>query len=104
VSREFLYVEDCAEAIVSASQFYDEGDPVNIGSGREVLIKDLVQMIATITGFTGEINWQASMPNGQPRRMLDVTRAFEKFGFRASTSLEDGLRRTVDWYKNNCLE
>lgn len=100
-SREFLYVEDCADAIVRASQDYDEGEPVNIGSGREVLIKDLVDMIVALTGFKGDIKWQASKPNGQPRRMLDVTRAFEKFGFRASTSLEDGLRRTIDWYESN---
>jgi len=101
VSREFVYVEDCADAIVRAAEVYDEGDPVNIGTGREILIKDLVKLIARLTGFNGEIKWRESMPNGQPRRMLDVTRAFEKFGFRASVVLEDGLRRTIDWYESN---
>ncbi|HEY0376091.1 MAG TPA: GDP-L-fucose synthase [Pyrinomonadaceae bacterium] len=99
VSREFLYVEDCAEGIFRAAAAYDESLPVNLGNGREVMIRDLVELIAELTGFAGEIRWQASRPDGQPRRRLDVTRAFEKFGFRAQTSLEDGLRRTIDWYE-----
>jgi len=98
-SREFLYVEDCAEGIIKAAAQYDEGDPVNLGSGREITIKDLVKMIARLTGFEGEIKWQFDKPDGQPRRQLDTTRALERFGFRAQTSLEEGLRRTVDWYE-----
>ncbi|HYY57258.1 MAG TPA: GDP-L-fucose synthase [Pyrinomonadaceae bacterium] len=99
VSREFLYVEDCADGILRAAELYDGAEPVNIGTGREIMIRDLVQLIARLTNFEGEIKWQTDRPNGQPRRGLDVTRAFEKFGFRAQTSLEDGLRRTIDWYE-----
>lgn len=99
VSREFLYVQDCAEGIIRAARDYDESDPVNLGNGREVMIRELVEMIVRLTNFKGEIRWQPSRPDGQPRRQLDVTRAFEKFGFRAETSLEDGLRRTIEWYK-----
>ncbi|HYR75279.1 MAG TPA: GDP-L-fucose synthase [Pyrinomonadaceae bacterium] len=98
-SREFLYVEDCAEGIIKAAAQYDDGDPVNLGSGREITIKDLVEMIARLTRFEGEIRWQTEKPDGQPRRQIDTTRAFERFGFRAQTSLEEGLRRTVDWYE-----
>jgi GDP-L-fucose synthase len=98
-SREFLYVEDCAEGIIKAAAQYDEGDPVNLGSGREITIKDLVGMIARLTRFEGEIKWQPEKPDGQPRRRIDTTRAFERFGFQAQTSLEEGLRRTVDWYE-----
>jgi GDP-L-fucose synthase len=99
VSREFLYVEDCADGIMRAAEFYDEAAPVNIGTGREIMIKDLVEMIARLTGFEGEIRWQSDRPDGQPRRGLDVTRAFEKFGFRAQTSLEEGLGRTIAWFE-----
>ena len=98
-SRDFLYVEDCAEGIVQAAARYDDGDPVNLGNGREITIKDLVEMIVSLTGFEGEINWRSEKPNGQPRRWLDTERAFERFGFRAQTSLEEGLRRTIDWYE-----
>src|SRR5690349_14213699 len=98
-SREFLYVEDCAEGIMRASRGYDESAPVNLGNGREVLIKELVETIARLTRFEGEIRWQPGKPDGQPRRCLDVTRALEKFGFRAETSLEEGLRRTIEWYE-----
>ena len=98
-SREFLYVEDCAEGIIKAAADYDEGDPVNLGSGREITIKDLIEMIARLTRFEGEIRWQTEKPDGQPRRQIDTTRAFERFGFRAQTSLEEGLRTTVDWYE-----
>ncbi|HEX8475871.1 MAG TPA: GDP-L-fucose synthase [Pyrinomonadaceae bacterium] len=101
VSREFLYVEDCAEGIIRAAALYDESLPVNLGNGREVVIRDLVETIVRLTRFEGEIRWQTSKPNGQPRRQLDTTRAAEKFGFRAATSLEDGLRRTIDWYEKN---
>lgn len=104
VSREFLYVEDCADAILRAAALYDEPLPVNIGNGREVFINDLVVTIARLTGFTGEIRWQPSRPNGQPKRQLDTTRAREKFGFVAETSLEDGLRRTIEWYERNFPE
>lgn len=104
VSREFLYVEDCAEGIFRAAAAYDESLPVNLGNGREVMIRDLVELIARLTGFEGEIKWQASRPDGQPRRRLDVTRALEKFGFSAQTSLEDGLRRTIDWYESQKAE
>jgi len=99
VSREFLYVEDCADGIVKAAATYNESDPVNLGNGREVEIKDLVETIARLTKFEGEISWQSDKPDGQPRRQLDTTRAFEKFGFRAQTSLEDGLKKTIDWYE-----
>lgn len=99
VSREFLYVEDCADGIIRAARDYNESDPVNLGNGREVMIRDLVEMIVRLTNFKGEIRWQSSKPDGQPRRQLDVTRAFEKFGFRAQTTLEEGLQRTIEWYK-----
>jgi GDP-L-fucose synthase len=98
-SREFLYVDDCAEAIVRAAALYDESDPVNIGTGNEITIRELVELIARETGFAGEIRWQTDMPDGQPRRRLDVSRAFEKFGFQAKTPLEVGLRETVQWYE-----
>lgn len=98
-SREFLYVEDCAEGIVEAAAAYDESHPVNLGNGREVVIKDLVETIARLTSFNGEVRWQPDKPDGQPRRQLDTSRAFEKFGFQARTSLEDGLRKTIDWYE-----
>ena len=102
-SREFLYVEDCAEGIIMAAACYDESDPVNLGTGCEITIKELVEMIARLTHFEGEIKWQPQKPDGQPRRQLDTTRAFEEFGFRARTSLEDGLVRSIDWYENTSL-
>ena len=98
-TREFLYVEDCAEGILRAALDYNESAPVNLGNGREVLIRDLVETIARLTRFEGEIRWEPGKPDGQPRRCLDVTRAFEKFGFRAETSMEEGLRRTIEWYE-----
>lgn len=100
-SREFLYVEDCAEAIIRAAASYDEGEPVNIGTGNEIKISELVDLIAELTGFTGEIKWQTDKPDGQPRRSLDVSRAFEKFGFRAHTPFAEGLKRTIDWYEKS---
>jgi GDP-L-fucose synthase len=104
VSREFLYVEDCADALVKAAAVYNESDPVNIGNGQEVVIKDLVNTISRLSGFNGQVHWQASKPDGQPRRCLDVSRAMEKFGFRATTSLEDGLRKTIEWYQQNSVK
>jgi GDP-L-fucose synthase len=99
-SREFLYVKDCADAILRASALYDEADPVNIGTGNEITIADLVGLIVQLTGFEGDIRWQSDKPDGQPRRSLDVSRAFEKFGFRAQTSLAYGLKQTVKWYES----
>jgi GDP-L-fucose synthase len=100
-SREFLYVDDCAEAIVAATERYDSPEPVNIGVGQEITIRDLVQLIAQITDFAGEIRWDTSKPDGQPRRVLDTTRAAQEFGFEASTSFADGLRATVDWFRQH---
>jgi len=98
-TREFLYVEDCAEAIVLATERYDMPDPVNIGAGMEISIKDLVHLIANLTGFKGRVTWDTSKPGGQPRRCLDVTRAEREFGFRARTNFDEGLRRTIEWYR-----
>jgi len=97
-TREFLYVEDCAEAIMLATERYNDRQPVNLGSGMEISIKDLATIIARMTGFGGEIMWDTSQPDGQPRRALNVDRAERLFGFRARTNFEDGLRRTIDWY------
>jgi GDP-L-fucose synthase len=97
-SREFLYVEDCARAIVLAARHYDGGEPVNLGAGREITIRDLVGLVARLTGFRGEIVWDPSKPDGQPRRCLDVSRAEHEFGFRATTDFEEGLRRTIQWH------
>ncbi len=97
-SREFLFVEDCARAIVLAAARYDGADPVNLGAGREITIRDLAKLIARLTGFKGEIVWDPSKPDGQPRRCLDVSRAAREFGFRAEVDFEEGLRRTIDWY------
>ena len=97
-SREFLYVEDAARAIVLATERYDDPDPVNVGAGREVTIRELVEMIGGLTGFAGEIRWDTTKPDGQPRRMLDTRRARERFGYEAEVGLEDGLRRTIDWW------
>jgi GDP-L-fucose synthase len=97
-TREFLYAPDCAEAILLATERYNDPDPVNLGSGVEVDIHNLAIMIANIVDFEGEIVWDKSRPNGQPRRQLDVSRARERFGFRASTPLPDGLRETIAWY------
>ena len=98
-TREFLYVDDAAEGVVLATERYDGREPVNLGAGREISIRDLVQLIARETGFRGEIHWDASKPDGQPRRCLDTTRAERLFGFRAKTDFADGLRKTVAWYR-----
>jgi GDP-L-fucose synthase len=103
VSREFLYGGDCADGIVKAAAVYNEREPVNLGNGREVVIKDLVEIIARLTGFEGEIRWQSDKPDGQPRRQLDTRRAFEEFSFQAQTSLEQGLRQTIDWYETTFM-
>jgi GDP-L-fucose synthase len=97
-TREFLYVDDAAEAVVMATQAYDGAEPVNIGIGQEVSVRELATKVAALTGFAGRIEWDASKPNGQPRRCLDVSRAQWEFGFRANTSLDDGLKKTIDWY------
>jgi GDP-L-fucose synthase len=98
-SREFLYVEDCADGIVKAAAQFDSPDPVNLGTGQEITIKDLVQLIVRLTGFQGSVRWQGDKPDGQPRRCLDTSRALEKFDFRATTSLEEGLRKTIASYR-----
>jgi GDP-L-fucose synthase len=98
-TREFLYVEDAAEAIVLAAERYDGAEPVNLGAGLEISIRELVQLIAKLTSFEGRIVWDASKPDGQPRRMLDTSRAATSFGFLAKTSFEEGLRRTIDAYR-----
>jgi GDP-L-fucose synthase len=98
-TREFLYVEDAADAILLASELYDDSEPVNIGSSSEISIRDLVQLIAAEVGFNGEIVWDRSKPNGQPRRKLDVRRAQERFGFTSTTTFDVGLRRTIQWYR-----
>jgi GDP-L-fucose synthase len=98
-SREFLYVSDCARAILLATKQYNKADPVNIGSGREITIRELTSLIADLTGFEGEISWDSSKPDGQPRRCLDVARAEGEFGFRAKTEFVEGLRTTIDWYR-----
>ena len=100
-TREFIYVEDAAEGIALATQYYNRSDPVNIGSSFEISIKDLTELIARLTGFEGWVRWDTSKPNGQPRRKLDTTRAKEYFGFTAKTNFEDGLRQTIDWYLAN---
>jgi GDP-L-fucose synthase len=97
-SREFLYAEDAAEGILLAAEKYDEADPVNLGVGKEITINKLVYLIADLTGYDGEIEWDVSKPDGQPRRSLDTTKARDKFGFVAQTGIVDGLKKTIDWY------
>lgn len=98
-TREFLYVEDAAEGILLATERYNGNDPFNLGSGMEISIKDLAEMIVRLTGFSGKVIWDTTKPNGQPRRALDVNRAHDYFGFRAQMSFEEGLRRTIEWYR-----
>jgi GDP-L-fucose synthase len=102
-SREFLYVDDAAEGIVLGAARYDGPDPVNLGVGGEITIRALLELIVRLTGFEGEIRWDASKPDGQPRRALDTSRARDGFGFQASTSFEEGLRRTIEWYEESRL-
>jgi GDP-L-fucose synthase len=98
-SREFLYVDDAAEGIALATELYDKPEPVNLGTGREIAIKDLVELIARLTGFQGRIVWDDTKPDGQPRRCLDTTRAAREFGFRAKMEFEEGLGRTIEWFR-----
>jgi len=100
-TREFCYVDDAAEGIVLATEKYDDSDPVNIGAGFEISIKDLVEKIRALVGYTGEIIWDTQKPDGQPRRMLDVSRAKDKFGYAATTNFDTGLKETIEWYKQN---
>lgn len=100
-TREFLYVEDAAEGIVSATEKYDKSEPVNLGSGMEISIKDLTELICRLMDFKGEIHWDATKPDGQPRRCLDISRAEKEFDFKAKTNFEEGLKKTIDWYLVN---
>lgn len=101
VTREFLYVEDAAEGIILATEKYNKSDPVNLGAGFEISIKNLAGLIIKLTGFKGKIVWDKTRPDGQPRRMLDTNKAFKEFGFKAKIGLEEGLRKTIDWYKHS---
>lgn len=100
-TREFLYVEDAAEGIVMAAEGYNDSDPVNLGSGMEISIKELAEKISRMTGFEGKLVWDTEKPNGQPRRCLDTTRAWERFGFKAQMDFETGLQNTIDWFVKN---
>lgn len=100
-TREFLFVEDAAEGILLATEQYNQSLPVNLGSSYEISIKDLLETIARLTNFTGEIRWDTTKPNGQPRRKLDTSRAEKLFGFKSQTSFEEGLRQTIAWYLNH---
>ena len=103
-TREFLYVEDCADGLLRAAELYDAPEPVNLGTGEEISIRDLASLVAELTGFTGQIRWDTSMPNGQPRRALDASKAEQLFGFRADTPLREGLERTIAWYRDSRLQ
>ncbi|MCJ7623284.1 MAG: NAD-dependent epimerase/dehydratase family protein, partial [Anaerolineaceae bacterium] len=100
-TREFIYADDAAEGILMAAEKYNQSEPVNLGSGYEVSIRDLVELIVGLTGFEGRIVWDTSKPNGQPRRMLDTQRAENFFGFRARVKFEEGLKRTIEWYRES---
>ena len=102
-TREFLYVEDCVEGLVLGAERYDGPEPVNLGAGKEISIRELAELVADVVGFRGKITWDTSMPNGQPRRSVDATRARELFGFEAQTPLREGLERTVAWYRRHVL-
>lgn len=103
-TREFLYVDDCVDGLLLAAERYDGSEPVNLGTGAEISIRDLAELVAELTGFAGEIVWDTSMPNGQPRRSLDASRAKELFGFEARTPLREGLERTIAWYRSSRLQ
>jgi GDP-L-fucose synthase len=103
-TREFLYVEDAADGILQAAERHNQSDAVNLGSGMEISIRDLVNLIARLTEFQGEIVWDSTKPDGQPRRCLDTSKAERMFGFRASTAFEEGLRRTIEWYRQHADE
>ena len=98
-TREFFYVEDATEAIILATEKYNKSDPVNIGAGFEISIRNLVDLVVELTGYKGEVTWDETKPDGQPRRMLDTTKAYQKFGFKAKTDLREGLKKTIDWYR-----
>jgi GDP-L-fucose synthase len=100
-TREFLYVEDCVDGLLLAAERYDGPQPVNLGTGKEISIRELAELVAELTGFAGEIRWDSAMPNGQPRRSLDASRAKELFGFEARTPLREGLERTIAWYRSS---
>jgi len=100
-TREFFYVEDAAEAIVLATEKYNKSEPVNIGAGFEISIRDLTELIVELTGYKGKITWDTTKPDGQPRRMLDTTRAKNEFGFQAKTGFREGLQKTIEWYEGN---
>ncbi len=100
VSREFLYVDDAAEGILRATEALDKPVPVNLGTGNEITIRDLVELIARLTGFEGEIRWDADKPDGQPRRCLDTSRAKELLGWEAEVGFEEGLQRTIEWWRS----
>ena len=100
VSREFLYAEDAAEGIISAAELYNEVEPVNLASGKEILVSDLVTIVRDLVGYQGEVVWDSSRPDGQPRRRLDTQKAFDKFGFRAKAPLHSGLKATIEWYRD----
>ena len=102
-SREFIYVEDAAKGILLATEKYNKGDPVNIGAGFEITIKDLVDIIVKLTGFKGKVTWDTSKPDGQPRRYLDTSKAETEFGFKAETNFEEGLKKTINWYISSFL-
>jgi GDP-L-fucose synthase len=103
-TREFLYVDDCAEGILLATEQHDDSEPINLGSGQEISILDLAGLIARLTGFEGQLVWDSSKPDGQPRRCLDTTRASKRLGFRAHTSLEEGLAKTIAWYESSLVD
>jgi GDP-L-fucose synthase len=100
-TREFLYVEDCADGFALAAERYDGPEPVNLGAGKEISIRDLAELVADVVGFQGRVTWDTSMPNGQPRRSVDASRARELFGFEAATPLREGVERTVAWYREH---
>jgi GDP-L-fucose synthase len=102
-TRDFLYVEDAAEAVVRAAERYDGADPVNVGSGADISMRDLAELVGGMMGYDGEFEWDESRPNGQPRRRLDVARAKERLGFEAGVPIVDGVQRTIDWWKNEML-
>jgi GDP-L-fucose synthase len=99
-TREFLYVEDCVQGLVLAAERYDGPEPVNLGAGKEISIRDLAELVADVTEYTGRIAWDSTKPGGQPRRSVDATRAHELFGFEATTPLREGLEHTVAWYRS----
>ncbi len=100
VTREFLHAEDCAEGLALAAEKYDKSEPVNLGAGFEISIRDLAEKIAGLTGFKGRLVWDASQPDGQPRRCLDTSRAEREFGFRARIGFDEGLKQTIEWYRD----